>query len=279
MSVFKFIGSGAIVRQFLKRFASSYSDTTFAIYARKRAFDFPHEQNVQLLSIEDFAADTCPTFVCCSVNEEDILRKTAGDKSRSVVARENIRLIRSIIERQIFNQGHYFVLTNPSEIVGQYIAEHSENPNIYSLGLSVDQVRYQNILAHRNTDVANCDFQLAGNHSHRSFPVFKARSPYSRRELDALYEQYNCEVQNEFDGFRPPIQSGADAIHHLVKAFVDQTPIPLSGQDQRKGTFVGGVFHTKTRQFAAVKATGKVGEQLYQEILGHHEQLMLEMRT
>jgi hypothetical protein len=97
--------------------------------------------------------------------------------------------------------------------------------------------------------------------------------------LDGLYEQYNCEVQNEFHGFRPPIQSGADAIHHLVKAFMERTSIPLSGPDQGKGTYTGGMFQTKTRQFAPVKATDTIGEQLYQEILGHHESLMVEIRA
>jgi hypothetical protein len=276
MDAFKIIGSGAIVRRFVECFASDYPDVAFAIYARGAAFDFPDAENVQVLSIKDFAVDARPTFVCCSVNEEDILRKSKGDRSRNIVAGANVKLLRSLIERGIFNHGLYFVLTNPSEVIGQCIADQTGNPSVYSLGLSVDQLRYRKLLTQRNVD-ANADFRLAGNHWNRSFPIFRARDSYSRRELDTLYEQYNCEVQKEFDGFKPPVQSGAEAINHLVKAFIEQTSIQLSGSMSAKGNFVGGAFYTKKLQFTPTVPADQEGINLYQEILGHHESLMAEV--
>jgi hypothetical protein len=90
--------------------------------------------------------------------------------------------------------------------------------------------------------------------------------------------RYRRDVQKEFEDFRPPIQSGADGINHLVKAFVDQDSIPLSGPDRPCGNFTAGIFHTKLRQFVPTNAFDLEGRNLYQEILRQHESLIAEMR-
>jgi hypothetical protein len=100
----------------------------------------------------------------------------------------------------------------------------------------------------------------------------------SRQELDIVFKEYRDMVQSEFMAFRPPIQSGADAIYHLVQAFVNETPVFLSGRSDAKGHFVSGTFSPKELRFVPVQIIGVEAERLQQEIIKQHETIMSEVR-
>ncbi len=197
------------------------------------------------------------TLYCCSANEQEIL-KISGLASRLKVAKANLAIASWFVSEGHFGRGKVFVLTNPSELIAEYIARSSNNLEVYALGLSNDSRRYMKIFRALGLPKDSCSqFTISGNHWDHPVPIFDphSRLPQQLRSvfpktlavndeqlLEVLHAMLKKEIAREFLGFRPPIESGSMVLKDLLGAMESSGNVVASGMAHDKRNFVAGML-------------------------------------
>lgn len=271
------LGHGAVVRGFLQIVQQKLPRASFGVITRKPVPAQERSANGVYQVLSQFVPTDGTLFFCCSVNEEEILRKANGRGrlsaagsagGRLLVAQENLRLTLKLAQRGIFDHGTIFVLTNPSEIMAQVIRHVAKNGHVYALGLSADRRRYETIFRELGADgAAATRFELGGNHWDRPRPFFArgSRLPLQLKSkfgfasladtvgeqllLNYLHELLQEKIKDEFQGFKPPAHRGAEAVLDAVVGLRQQSSFIVSGFAPSLGTFAGGVYNPTTSSF------------------------------
>jgi len=255
----KVMGLGSVVQKLLS--SPSLRNIEVAVYARRRNLNkllFP--ANVRILPMEAYQTDDSPTFLCCSVNEEKVLAQNPGKRDRLQVAQHNLALVEELISKEYFDHGLHFILTNPSDLVAEFIFRRTGNTKVFGLGLSVDKKRYFEVFEEIGVQTSE-DFDLAGNHWDHPCPLLKASSNLksdllekthcrTEEELLKLLQMLLGErIKKEFKGFKPPVRSGVEAIEDILGALTSETSVLVSGHSPSLSVFTGGVFDGRTTFF------------------------------
>lgn len=248
MITFKILGYGSVVKVFLES-APDFPQARFEVYRRHHGDTVKHADNIVLRDIQDFCVDEAPVFYCCSVNEEELLRSANRILSRIDVAKPNLALLRSFIQKGVFQRGVHFILSNPSDLLAEAIIRETGNKNIYALGLSVDQTRYRKLFPEFGVDPA-MQFSLAGNHYDYPLVNFHDHGvKHSAEFLTQLMDVMKARVKQEFVGFKPPFLSGAEGVRDAVAAILQQRELAVAGYSESLDTICGGLLQTESMQF------------------------------
>ncbi|NUM59939.1 MAG: hypothetical protein HUU56_14965 [Bdellovibrionaceae bacterium] len=229
-----FVGAGKVVQQFLEK-------KNFNIDIR--IYDQPGKKKLDKLarSIKIFKTSGRILLLCASTDEESIL-KTSHSHARLSIAKENLAITNDLIQKGIFKDQIIFVLTNPSEIIAEFIYRKTGNKRVYALGLNTDQKRYSEIIKQSNFLHLNSEFYISGNHYDFPYPMF--HPPDSTHDekttIQLLYLALQKKIQSEFKGYRPPIVSGVTALNDLIQSLATKRPLYLSGYCDEFGCFTGG---------------------------------------
>lgn len=236
------IGAGQVVQSFLEE---KNSGVDIRVYDRRS-----QETSAQFVRpLHSFEPSDRILVLCTSTDEESIL-KNSNSQARMTVAKENIAIAKNLIRDGFLKNQTVFVLTNPSEIIAEFLYRNSENKKIYALGLNTDHKRYSEILKQPEFPHLNLSFSISGNHYDFPYPVFS--QPLSRLDEDTITKSLGTKLQtkirSEFKGHRPPVQSGVTALKDLVQALVMRQNLYLSGYCSEFDCFSGGVidFHSFT---------------------------------
>lgn len=284
----KILGCGTIIRRLLPVFASDYSDFSFEIFCR-RSTEFSNlEGRFEFRPFDEYKSFPGNiSILACSVNEASVLQRTGGSLGRIEVAKENLNLISKIASQNVFCGGTLFVLTNPSEIVGELILKKSPLTQVFALGLTSDFDRYSKIFT--SIGVAqkiSSDFHLAGNHWDFPLPIFLSDSKLKNEVLDnlsppiansldphqelleRLKEKLQSVILAEFSGFKPPVQSGMNSILELLQALRSQNKIFVSGFNGQ--CFQAGTLDLEKNLFVPTKTTDPASETVLNKIFERH---------
>lgn len=247
------IGFGKVVQRFLCLRDMLKNPPTTKVYTRRVQVGLARYRNVSFDMLENYRpAAQDITFLCCSADEEQILSLSGAD-SRLQVAKANLAIVSSLIDRGFFREGAVFVLTNPSEVIAEFLWKNTHNNQIFALGLSHDFRRYKSIFSKLGVhDEHISSFELNGNHWDFPIAVVGEHSalyqelaqvfatPHMNSLVHQLGGMLSEEIQKEFSGCRPPIESGAQALMDVSHAQSSHQSVLLSGPDAALNTFVAG---------------------------------------
>lgn len=268
MKTINIIGFGAVVQSFLQTYKKDFPDLTFKIYCR--SFVENHtDSNIIFHHINTYTPNHHPTFFCCSINEAEALQNMKEQSSRLSVAIPNLQLVQHFLQAGFFNTGLHFILTNPCELIAEYIIHHSQNKNIYALGLSVDYARYKKILAELDIDKK---FNVVGNHWNS--PLINFIDDFSDNNitfLKNLMANLKNKIKTEFNGYKPPVASGARALHDAIFSLSHGDEIAVSGFNGEHGVVSSGTLNTVTGEFSQSEMNRVVSELLVEAINFHKE--------
>lgn len=231
-STFTIFGQGKVVKQFLKT-----NPAPFAIKVFDRASFF--RVSLDNNGIIVFA---------CSIDEKAYLANNNLPHERRAVYHPNIAIVNQFLAQGYFNRGRIFVLSNPCELLAEYIRLKSNNSNVYALGLSYDKQRYERVFEKMNLNAAN--LLVGGNHYDESCAVgITGASPTLHQKIRYAFLD---EVASEFIDGQPPIHSGAQVLRHLWEASLRSSPVLVSGYSPDVGCFTGGLYHFAQEKFTAI---------------------------
>lgn len=236
------IGAGQVVQSFLEE---KISGVDIRVYDRKS-----QDTSAQFVRpLHTFEPSDRILVLCASTDEESIL-KNSNSQARMAVAQENLAIAKDLMRNGFFKNQFVFVLTNPSEIIAEFLYRYSENKRIYALGLNTDYKRYSEIIKQSELSHLNLNFSISGNHYDFPYPVFNP--PLSNLDEDTtiklLSTTLQTKIRSEFKGHRPPVQSGVTALKDLVQSLVTRQNLYLSGHCSEFDCFSGGAvdFHSLT---------------------------------
>ncbi|HTM64364.1 MAG TPA: hypothetical protein VL360_07680 [Gammaproteobacteria bacterium] len=253
--IINILGYGAVVKKFIHLFHDDFPGIAFQFYLRQPDVSL-NLNNVSFHHLESYQPDG--TTICClSVNEESIL-KTSTSSSRLTVAKPNLELINQFIAKGFFNSGRHYILTNPSELIAEYIIKKSGNNDIYALGLSVDEARYKSILPSFGISPLQHQFDILGNHY--QYPIINFHH-YQNQNINLIHDLLHAlsvKTRSEFTGFKPPISGGVNAMLDIVNAIYHKRRIMISGYSSTDDAVIAGYltpdsdhFHIPSANIAA----------------------------
>ena len=258
------IGAGQVVQRFLSQ---KNPGIEMRVYARRSQEN--SEPFVQ--PIHTFEPSDRILVLCASTDEERVL-KNNNSQGRIAVAKENLAITNNLIRKGIFRNQFVFVITNPSEIVAEHIYRHSGNQHVYALGLQTDQKRYSEILEQREFSHLRSHFHVSGNHHDFPYPVFDP--PLSRLDEDTIINSLNAELQtkirNEFNDYRPPIESGVTALKNLIQSLIAKQTLTLSGYCGGFDCFSGGLINFNSFTFSPSLGNSDSSKARIQTIANRH---------
>jgi hypothetical protein len=230
------IGAGQVVQNFLEE---KMSGVDIRVYDRKS-----QDTSTQFVRpLHTFEPSDRFLVLCASSDEESIL-KTSNSQARMAIAKENLAIAKDLMQKGFFKKQFVFVLTNPSEIIAEFLFRKSENKCIYALGLNTDHKRYSEILKQPEFLHLDSNFSISGNHYDFPYPIFNP--PLSKHDEDtaikSLGTSLQTKIRSEFNGYRPPVKSGVTAIKDLVQSLITRQNLFLSGYCSEFDCFSGGVI-------------------------------------
>jgi len=291
----KIIGFGDVVKEFLRTHAENIKTYNLEIYARNIR-KIRQENNCSFYPLQSYKPSPKNiVFYCCSIDEEEQIKRSHGDKlSRYTVSEQNLRIVREFRERGFFDMGLIFVLTNPSDLMAEYIAKTCPNKHVYALGSSVDKHRYQRIFDATGILNLSLKYDICGTHS--DYPLvdieynediktllktFDIKEPRCAEKetalLNALRDKLRSEIKMEFNGFKPPIKSGALAIANALRDLARNDAVSVSGLARDSMHFAIGYLDPELLIFKPTRPQSAVCEKLLGEIFRHHQEIFKSM--
>lgn len=197
-------------------------------------------RSLPVRSIESFEASESITVLCASAHEAEIIEKSGGARARLAVAKANLSIVRDLLSKRVFDTGSILVITNPSELIAEYIYRNSSNKNVYALGLGVDQKRYEELLQSRFATDGIVVSSLAGNHYDFPYPILKNCEFDNANIIESLRQDLRVQILDEFDGYRPPVKSGTYTLLEAIKSISEGAQLLVSGYCDDFECFSGG---------------------------------------
>lgn len=239
----KIIGSGRVVENLLLNHRDLLSNFDVEFYSRKPRLI---ANNVEAKDIDSFKSTDDIVILCSSVCEKALLKKCSS-KSREKVFKSNIYHIDDYLKRGCFERGRIFVLTNPSELIAEYIFKKTANKNIFALGQEVDFKRYSKHL------VIGKRSKCLGQHY--QYPIIQnIKNNFNQFDLRLkLIKQ----VKSEFIGDSPPYESGTYNIVKLLESLRTNSNSKISSYCSIYDSFLCGILNTQCGKFKINKPTTK----------------------
>ena len=235
MKKIKFIGSGRVIQCLLSDYREALKNFDLEFYSKKPRFI---NKDFELKHITSFTFTNDVIILCSSVCERTLL-KSGASKSRKVVFEANIDHINEYIKQGCFNNGQVFVLTNPSELIAEYIFKKSSNKNIFALGQEVDIRRYRKIL--------DTDRKVKCLGQHYQYPIIQKLN--NNLDQSEVREKLIRQIQEEFINDSPPFESGAFNIIQLLKSFSTNSRTMVSSFCAINDSFLCGSLKISTGVF------------------------------
>ena len=284
------IGFGKVVQRFLHLRGMLNNPPAIKVYTRRVQVGLETYRKVSFDMLENYRpAAQDITFLCCSADEQQILSLSGAD-SRLQVAKANLAIVSSLIDRGFFREGTVFVLTNPSEVIAEYLWQKTHNNQIFALGLSHDFRRYKSIFSKLGVhDEHISSFKLNGNHW--DFPVAvvaehsalhkELSQVFGTPHMNSLVHQLGImlseEIQKEFLGCRPPIESGAQALMDVSHAQSLYQSVLLSGPDAALNTFVAGSLQFQREGMSFEPSSGACVQDIVDKVRLRHKKVVAEL--
>lgn len=264
--IIKILGFGAVVKKFIHLFHDDFPGIAFDIYVRQ-PIPNQHYGNVTFHHLDSYQPDGI-TICCLSVNEESTLKNSASS-SRLTVAKPNLELINQFIAQGFFNSGRHFILTNPSELIAEYIIRQSGNHDIYALGLSVDEARYKSILPSFGISPLQHQFDILGNHYQYPIINFHHYQHQNANLIHDLLHALSVKTRSEFTGFKPPISGGVKAVLDIVTAIYLKKRVMISGYSSADDAVIAGYLTPDSDHFH-IPSANIAAQNLLQNALATH---------
>jgi hypothetical protein len=139
-------GVGRVARQAVAEAARRHADIRFRLFSRNprshQPFPWP---NVRLCGLDGLRKDGAPLVLCMASDESRVLQafrdRPGGVTPRSAVAASNLRLLREVIEPRLWCHRLVVVVTNPVELVCEFLFQYTGNPRVYGFGMASDRER------------------------------------------------------------------------------------------------------------------------------------------
>lgn len=145
------LGAGRMTRLAVESAAPRHPGVRFTVFSRNPDQHAPFEQaNVTLTGVDRATRSTAPLIVGLSADEERILRGSGpGPADRMTVARENVELLDQLaLPDLIGERGVVVVVTNPVELVCEFLRRRTGHDAIYGFGMDSDRDRVTEALHH-----------------------------------------------------------------------------------------------------------------------------------
>jgi hypothetical protein len=259
MRQIKIVGHGDIVKDFLAKYTELYTNLSLQIYSRSTIDSFTAKEDDII-------------FYCCSTNEESILQQSLDTHGRFCVAQHNILITRELIKNEIFNAGIVFVVTNPSDLIAEYIYKHTNNKRVYAVGAEIDKQRYAQILLKLGLAF---NYNIIGTHS--EYPIIDADEVKNFSLILMLREKLKEQIKSEFSNFKPPIKSGAFGIASVLQSLREKKMLYVSHWIKNRGHFAIGLLEQERYKFKALLSSNFVSEKICEELFANHQKNYIQL--
>jgi len=153
-------GVGRVSRWAVTEAARRHPDVGFRLFSRNpRRYPPSPLANVRFLSAAQLNDDGTPLVLCMASDECRIVRehqrRRKGIVPRSAVAATNLRLLRQVIDPVLWRDRLVVVVTNPVELICEFLVRTTRNPHVYGFGMMSDRQRVEEAL--------RCGFCLSGD--------------------------------------------------------------------------------------------------------------------
>jgi hypothetical protein len=146
-------GVGRVARRAVAQAARRHPDVRFQLFSRnpRRHRPLPFA-NVRLCGLDGLAQDGGPLVLCMASDEGRILRalrdRPTGMTPRYAVAANNLRLLREVIDPRLWRHRLVVVVTNPVELVCEFVSRCTGNRQVYGFGMASDRERVLEAMQH-----------------------------------------------------------------------------------------------------------------------------------
>jgi hypothetical protein len=146
-------GIGRVARLAVTLAARRHRDVRFRLFSRNPGSRQPLPlPNVQLCGLDALAQDGAPVVLCMATDEARILRalhdRPTGLTPRSAVAASNLRLLQEVIDPRRWCHRLVVVVTNPVELVCEFVSRWTGNRRVFGFGMTSDRQRVREAIRH-----------------------------------------------------------------------------------------------------------------------------------
>jgi len=171
-------GVGRVARRAVAQAARRCRDVRFRLFSRnpQRHRPLPFS-NVRLFGLDRLTEDGAPLVLCMASDESRILRalrdRPTGTTPRSAVAASNLCLLQTVIEPRLWRHRLVVVVTNPVEIVCEFLSRFTGNLRVYGFGMASDRERVLEAMRYGFRLPRNeaCRVEVTGFHFLRPIPL------------------------------------------------------------------------------------------------------------
>jgi hypothetical protein len=144
-------GVGRVSRRAVAEAAQRHPDVGFRFFSRQpRRYPPYHLANVRFLSLDHLNNDGTPLVLCMASDEgriiQELQQRGTGIVPRSAVATANLRLLRQVIDPVLWGNRLVVVVTNPVELICEFLVRATGNPRVYGFGMMSDRQRVEEAL-------------------------------------------------------------------------------------------------------------------------------------
>jgi hypothetical protein len=171
-------GVGRVSRWAVAEAARRHPDVAFRFFSRNpRRYPPSPLANVRFLSPAQLHDDGTPLVLCMASDEGQIVRELQrrgmGDVPRSAVAAANLGLLRQVIDPGRWGERLVVVVTNPVELICEFLVRAAGNPRVYGFGMMSDRQRVEEALRRgfRLSRAEAAGVELTGLHYLRPIPT------------------------------------------------------------------------------------------------------------
>jgi hypothetical protein len=171
-------GVGRVSRRAVAEAARRHPDVGFRLFSRK-PWRYPPSRlaNVRFFSPAQLHDDGTPLVLCMASDEGRIIRELQHRGTaivpRSAVAAANLRLLRRIIKPMLWRDRLVVVVTNPVELICEFLVRATRNPRVYGFGMMSDRQRVEAALRRgfRLSRASAAGVEVTGLHYLRPIPT------------------------------------------------------------------------------------------------------------
>jgi hypothetical protein len=275
-------GVGRVSRRAVATAARQHPDVHFRLFSRA-----PHRHrrlpcpNVHLEGLDGLTKNDSPLVLCMASQERRVLRKLLsrrpGPVLRTAVAASNLRLLRRALNPELWCNRLVVVVTNPVELVCQFLYRATGNPRIYGFGMGPDRERVEEALQYGLglPPGPASGIEVNGFHCLRPIPclgnapglleqlelvpaeevvknlarhlpatvaeqLFGAL-PLQPRAHELVLAAVNAITASEFQGAGPPVRRGSAHLARCLSAIITGGRVAVSGRARPlEELFLGG---------------------------------------
>jgi hypothetical protein len=141
-------GVGRVSRRAVAEAARRHPDVGFRLFSRKPWRYSPSPLgNVRFFRPAQLNDDGTPLLLCMASDEgrviRELRRRGPGVVPRSAVAAVNLRLLRKVIDPVLWGNRLVVVVTNPVELICEFLVRATGNPRVFGFGMMSDRQRVE----------------------------------------------------------------------------------------------------------------------------------------